>query len=234
MFLSVVDVPEAGPLRKREEDLYKKRFNVAASRAQDQMWVVYSLNPDTDLKDGDLRRTSITYALNPRASDHLYQANVGVTESDFEKRVLRYLIDSGYTMLEPQYWVGAYRLDFAIRQGSLKIAIECDGEQFHGSDKLEEDIARQATLERLGWNFVRIRGSEFYRDETFAIARVVKCLHELGVDKSFQSTLCDTTQSDELFGRVKQSAELFAAELRDPSPDDFGDEGLFAFDSMPE
>lgn len=157
MFLSVVDVPGDGPLRMRSEDLYKKRFNVAASRAQDQMWVVYSLNPDTDLQAGDLRRDLITFALDPRARDRLYQANVGVTESDFEKRVLRYLIDAGYTIVKPQYWVGAYRLEFAIRQGSLKVAIECDGEQFHGSDKLDEDIARQATLERLGWRFIRIR-----------------------------------------------------------------------------
>ena len=38
-----VDVPRQGPLSLRSEDLYKKRFNVAASRARDQMWVIYSL-----------------------------------------------------------------------------------------------------------------------------------------------------------------------------------------------
>jgi hypothetical protein len=32
------------------DDMFKKRFNVAASRARDQMWVVHSLDPSVDLK----------------------------------------------------------------------------------------------------------------------------------------------------------------------------------------
>ena len=50
MFLSLVDVPaeNGGPLPMRAEEghdnMFKKRFNVAASRARDQMWVVYSLD----------------------------------------------------------------------------------------------------------------------------------------------------------------------------------------------
>lgn len=34
----------------------KQRYNVAASRAQDQMWVVHSLDITRDLKHGDIRR----------------------------------------------------------------------------------------------------------------------------------------------------------------------------------
>ncbi len=226
MFLSVVDVPSNGPLRMRQEDLFKKRYNVAASRAQDQMWVVYSLNPDTDLQAGDLRRDLIKFALNPRAGDQLFQAQVGVTESDFEKRVFRYLIDAGYAMVEPQYKVGAYRLDFAIRQGALKIAIECDGEQFHGADKLDEDLARQATLERLKWQFIRIRGSEFYRDETATIARVTQLLRDIGVEKS-DSIPQAPMESIALFDRVKQRALEFVSELGAPDRDKAAQEGLF-------
>ena len=59
MFLSLVDTPrEEGPLTFRNEDAYeaatKKRFNVAASRARDQMWVIHSLDPDLHLKDRDI------------------------------------------------------------------------------------------------------------------------------------------------------------------------------------
>ncbi|HKC59961.1 MAG TPA: DEAD/DEAH box helicase, partial [Myxococcales bacterium] len=39
MFLSVVDTAEGNPLRLRSEPMFKQRFNVAASRARDQMWV---------------------------------------------------------------------------------------------------------------------------------------------------------------------------------------------------
>jgi very-short-patch-repair endonuclease len=47
--------------------------------------------------------------------------------------------------------------------GDKKVAIECDGEKYHALDKLAEEMARQAVLERLGWRFIRIRGSQYDR-----------------------------------------------------------------------
>src|SRR6266436_6256251 len=44
-----------------------------------------------------------------------------------------------------------------------RLAIECDGEQFHGPEKLQEDLEREAVLMRLGWTFERVRGSLFFR-----------------------------------------------------------------------
>ena len=59
--------------------------------------------------------------------------------------------------LIPQFKVGNYRLDFIVENNSnKKIVIECDGDSYHGIDKLEYD------LERCGWKFIRIRASEFY------------------------------------------------------------------------
>ena len=47
MFLSLVDSPpDEPPLKMRQEGgkkIFKKRFNVAASRARNQMWIVHSL-----------------------------------------------------------------------------------------------------------------------------------------------------------------------------------------------
>ena len=66
VFLSMVQSPADGPvslLSAGANDMNKKRFNVAASRAEDQMWVVYSLDPKTDLKDEDLRRRLIEHAV---------------------------------------------------------------------------------------------------------------------------------------------------------------------------
>ena len=63
-------------------------------------------------------------------------------------------------------------------------AVECDGERWH-YDKVEEDLARQALLERLGWTFVRLRGSTFYRDRTThrsaAMRPVFEKLEEFGI-----------------------------------------------------
>ena len=60
IFLSLVDSNEGdGPLSMAGEGAdqsRKQRYNVAASRAKDQLWVIHSLDYTRDLKSGDLRR----------------------------------------------------------------------------------------------------------------------------------------------------------------------------------
>src|SRR5439155_9305694 len=104
VFISLVDSPADGPLRRTDLELYRKRFNVAASRPKDQLWVVHSLDPRRDLKPGDVRRRLIEHAENPRALLELQLADER-TESEFERLVLRKLLDEGYRVT-PQWPVG--------------------------------------------------------------------------------------------------------------------------------
>ncbi len=67
-------------------------------------------------------------------------------------------------LVTPQHPVGNLRIDLVVRGGGHKLAIECDGDKFHGPDQWEDDLRRQTVLERLGWRFWRVRGSAFYRD----------------------------------------------------------------------
>jgi superfamily I DNA and/or RNA helicase len=59
IFFSTVDgPPDDGQLAYRDagqKDVFKKRYNVAVSRARDQRWVVYSIDPIAHLKSGDLQ-----------------------------------------------------------------------------------------------------------------------------------------------------------------------------------
>lgn len=75
IFLSLVDCANGhGPVAKQAfgvDDAYRKRYNVAVSRAKDQLWVVDSLDPANDLKTGDIRKKLIEYSLNPKAIDIL-------------------------------------------------------------------------------------------------------------------------------------------------------------------
>lgn len=62
-----------------------------------------------------------------------------------------------------------------------RLALECDGDRYHPIEKLAEDVERQAILERLGWKFVRIRGTAFYRNPDHAMDAVFTKLIELGI-----------------------------------------------------
>jgi very-short-patch-repair endonuclease len=180
MFLSLVDVSEGTPLPLRDADLWRQRFNVAASRARDQMWVVYSLDPAVDLKPGDLRRLLIEHALNPERSLELLKVEGAKTESPFEREVLEHLARAGYRV-RAQWPVGAYRIDLVVEGAGKRIAVECDGDRFHPPEKWEEDLERQRILERLGWQFIRIRGSSYYRDPITTMEWLFSELKELGV-----------------------------------------------------
>lgn len=164
IFLTMVDANDGeGALRLQSfgsDDLYKKRYNVAVSRAKDQLWLVHSLDSENDLKKGDIRKGLLEYCNNYKSRQVEFGKNVVKAESEFEKRVMKYLIDRGYH-ITPQWEVGAFRIDMVVSHKDNRVALECDGERWHGEDKLEEDMNRQSILERLGWRFIRIRGSEF-------------------------------------------------------------------------
>lgn len=181
VFISVVDTPTGSPLRFRDDQMFKQRYNVAASRARDQMWVIHSLNVQTDLRGGDLRRRLIEHAQDPGVLVRLLEDKEKRTESPFEREVLRKLTTAGY-QVTPQWKVGSRRIDLVVEGNGRRLAVECDGDRYHPLEKLGEDMERQAVLERLGWIFTRIRGSVFFRDPDLAMTPVFEKLRELEID----------------------------------------------------
>jgi len=186
IFLTMVDSNDKeGPMRLNSygsDNLYKKRYNVAVSRAKDQLWLIHSLDSENDLKTGDIRKELIDYCNNYKSRQTEYEKNVIKAESEFEKRVMKYLIENGYN-ITPQWEVGAYRIDMVATYKDNKVAIECDGERWHGEDNIDEDMERQSILERLGWRFIRIRGSKFFTDEISTMEKVYEKLTVMGIYK---------------------------------------------------
>lgn len=211
MFLSVVRSPEDGPLRLSNDPKTQQRFNVAASRARDQMWVVYSLDPAIDLKPDDLRRRLIEHALDPRAIARMLETESPRTESPFEREVLKRLVARGYRV-RPQWEVGRYRIDLVVMGGGKRLAVECDGDRYHPIEKLPEDMERQAILERLGWRFVRLRGSAFHRDPDAAMEKVFARLSELEIPPE---GLCQDETPTASGSEVVEQLMRRAAEIRD-------------------
>ena len=184
MFLSMVDSASSeGPLRATGEgafELIKKRYNVAASRAKDQMWVMHSFDPDLHLKPNDLRFKLLQHVREPLASLRAFNQEVGKTESPFEREVLKRLTNAGYRV-KSQWQVGYYRIDMVVEGGGKRLAVECDGDRYHPMEKLADDMARQSILERLGWQFVRIRGTAYFRNPELAMRPVFDRLGELQI-----------------------------------------------------
>ncbi len=210
MFLSLVAAPGVGisALTTRSA---RQRFNVAASRARDQMWLFHSVMP-ADLSPNCVRRSLLEHFLDPTKSDHtvagieLDELQQIYTNADrqnqlpprpfdswFEVAVAMEILRRGYRV-EPQYEHGGYRIDLLIQGSQARLAVECDGDHWHGPEVFEQDMHRQRALERVGLRFVRIRQVEFHADQEEALRPLWQTLERLGIEPvSRESTGGGTT-----------------------------------------
>ena len=162
IFLSLVTARDhnRAPFTKPEDD---RRFNVAVSRAKDQLWLFHSVQPDDLTNTDDLRYKLLLYMLKNKNKELIDNQELSEPfESKFEQEIYKSIRAKGFWVI-PQYKVAQYRIDLVVvLRNGIKIAVECDGDTFHGNEQYKADMFRQRELERFGWQFFRIRASLFY------------------------------------------------------------------------
>ncbi|MFF9135847.1 AAA domain-containing protein [Streptomyces sp. NPDC014806] len=165
-----------------------RRFNVAASRARDQMWLFTSVTPD-QLRSRDLRHSLLTYMQAPPELQGTSPSLSAVSpdeqcepfESLFEQRVFRRIKERGYHVV-PQWKVSGKRIDLVVVGETARLAVECDGSPYHSTpDQIRDDYERERELRRAGWQFWRIRSSEFALSPEDSLTPLWKRLDALGI-----------------------------------------------------
>lgn len=192
MFLSMVAAPEPDTrLGALTRELYVQRYNVAFSRAKDQVWLYHSMSLQDLGNPEDMRFQLLDYCYGVQSRSqntdegviaHAVPEDTPVEPFDslFEQRVFNRLTDRGYTVI-PQYPASGYNIDLVVVGSKSRLAVECDGDAWHGPDAYNADLARQRDLERCGWQFFRIRESAFYVDQASALAGLWATLDELNI-----------------------------------------------------
>jgi very-short-patch-repair endonuclease len=213
VFLSVVDAPANGALHLRDQQMFKQRYNVAASRARDQMWVVHSLDPQTDLQPGDLRRRLIEHAQAPELLTRTFDNQETNIQSALERDVMKRLVQAGYQVI-PRWKVGSMSIDLVVEGNGKRLAIECDGDRDLPLEKLRDDIERQSMLERLGWTFARVRGSIFFREPNHAMTPLFDKLQSLEISNMGQGLDPDRAGGSSNLGELTERVIRRADELR--------------------
>ncbi len=213
IFLSTV-VVEAKVTRKHTS--FAQACNVAASRAKDQMWLFTSIGSD-GFKSGDLRGSLLDYMQDPPSvygrSPEL--AEVSLTqrtapfESMFEQKVFRHIKERGYHVV-PQLPVGSRRLDLVVVGNGGRIAVECDGHQWHTSPTdVASDARRDRDLRRMKWKVLRIRESEFELNPERELEPLWLLLDESGIYPRAEAAVVDSSwQPIELTETDDEGADL--------------------------
>ena len=119
------------------------------------------------------------------------------------------LLDRGYRV-QPQVGPFGFRIDLVVEGANgRRLAIECDGDRFHGPEQWREDMRRQRVLERAGWQFWRCFASSFYRDIDLATAGLFDTLSRLGIEPVPKTELTSTAAR---FTEHRVAADRIAAD----------------------
>jgi len=184
MFLSMVIANNAkfAALTKASD---VRRFNVAASRARNQMWLFHSVDLE-NLNNKCVRYSLLEYCLKQNEPVEEIKSCEYLLLNDFEEHIARSIIGIGYK-LTPKVNVGKYTIDFVVEtdlsmdmQGYnyKKIAVKCIGLPTDEDYDWEKNYEMQMCLERMGWEFYKIRASEFYRNPSFVMDKLTQKLRD--------------------------------------------------------
>jgi very-short-patch-repair endonuclease/Cdc6-like AAA superfamily ATPase len=170
----------------------KQRYNVAMSRARDRMYLFRSVDRSAfgeDTLNGRLiRHFQEPFRVDARTTQLLRDR----CESGFEFDVFDELVKRGYRV-EPQVRCGAFKIDFVVEgRDGRRLAIECDGDRFHGPGQWSDDMARQRVLERAGWTFWRCFASSWVRRRDEVVGDLLQTLEGLGIEPLGSDTVDNT------------------------------------------
>ena len=171
-----------GPINGKHGE---RRLNVATTRAKQRMTLVTTFT-ELELEKSQCSTGGMSFLRDYVAYVRSGGENFGDTDAirpevnAFERSIQVRLEREGL-ILEPQYGVGKYLIDFAVRNPKdpsvFALAVECDGASYHSQPTARErDRLRQELLESRGWKFHRIWSTDWFRDPDLEVR---KCLEAL-------------------------------------------------------
>lgn len=179
MLVSMVLGPDDRAIANRAD--MHQRFNVAMSRARDRMYLFRSV-ADSQFSEESLNGRLLRHFKQPFHQDvEKVKTLRELCESGFEREMYDELTRRGYRV-QPQVPCGGFRIDFVVEgENGKRLAVECDGDKYHGPGHWQHDMARQRVLERAGWSFWRCFASTFVRRREEVLADLLQTLAAHGV-----------------------------------------------------
>ncbi|MBX7223290.1 MAG: DUF3320 domain-containing protein [Blastocatellia bacterium] len=201
-----------------------RRLNVLVTRARQGMRVFSSMrgdeiDPNKATSPGPhLLRKFLLFA----EHGHLDSSSPGATaasESPFEREVHQELAQHGIR-LQPQVGVAGYRIDFGVIDAALPgrflCGIECDGATYHSAETARDrDRLRQQVLETRGWTIHRIWSTDWFKDRSGHIERILQHIEQTKV--AAQAATEATREAQERTEASQRQAQSVA--LPDTAPE---------------
>jgi very-short-patch-repair endonuclease len=135
-----------------------------------------------ELNPNDLKARLIAHFENPMPIQQDVDDVLALCESNFERDLMKRLLDRGYRVKGQVGSVG-YRIDMVVEGADRsRLAVECDGDRYHGPEQWRQDMRRQRVLERVGWRFWRCFASSYYRNPDGLLNELIDMLTRMGIE----------------------------------------------------
>jgi hypothetical protein len=183
IFLSTV---ASGSTQMRRDERFRQAVNVAVTRAEDQLWIVTSLNVQ-QLQEKDLRHKMLSQFRylqeKPTAHTHAEKqpaAQENLFASPFHEQVYRTIQTHGFTA-EANVIVGNRKLDIVVRGAKTSVIVACDWRSGADREQREAEATALRELRRAKWPFCRVMHSHFVLGPDEAMKQVWQTLSDHNV-----------------------------------------------------
>ncbi|MES2355017.1 MAG: DUF3320 domain-containing protein [Pseudomonadota bacterium] len=208
-----------------------RRLNVAISRARQGVVIFSTLLPE-QIDLSRVRATGVRDLKNYldfaiRGCRALVeQINLAGLEPDspFEKQVINQLREKGWSV-HSQVGVSGYRIDIGVvdprAPGRYLLGIECDGATYHSAATARDrDRLRHLILENLGWKLHRIWSTDWWRNPSEPMQKILAKLEQLLTSESLKENETDEAGIVEReVSSAHEGTEVLAyAKMIDPGP----------------
>ena len=179
-----------------------RRYNVAVTRAEDQLWLFTSIPNNAAFRPEDIRGSLLSYlsdrpdilTIDTTLDDITGDAYQPPFESLLQQRVFLELRRRGYAVV-PHYPIKDGYIDLVVIGDNGQLAVQCDSPKPHtNADDIASGLHRELELQRSDWRIVRIRDSEYVFDPEQALKPLWQQLHQRGIEpRSLPPTRPGTT-----------------------------------------
>ena len=207
-----------------------RRLNVAVSRARQGVVIFSTLMPEqidlSRVRAAGVRdlKNYLDFAIRgPRALIE-QSSPIGLEpDSPFEKQVINQLREKGWTV-HPQVGVSGYRIDIGVvdprAPGRYLLGVECDGATYHSAATARDrDRLRHLILEGLGWELHRIWSTDWWRNPSEPMQKILARLeHLLTVESSDEDIPAEASNASAEAPEPEAIEVLAYAKMVQPEP----------------
>ncbi|SHE81129.1 AAA domain-containing protein [Seinonella peptonophila] len=177
IFLSLV-VTEEGSRSVLNKETDRRRFNVAASRARDQLFLFHSISLSS-LHPNCMRARLLQHVQDHRAVHAGIKEEIPYFDHSMIQEIYQWLDQRGY-----QVRTGTPYGDLIVEGGRARLAIHCLYEAWVNQGEWQNDWSKKRILKQMGWSFYHILAGDFHLNESEILTQLEQRIKELGIEPS--------------------------------------------------